>query len=94
MDGLFFYMIEDRAQNNNMWKKDTTLCNNGVVTIGTCIEIPNAKPIESYITNDIPCVVTMNYVIILESLNMYPTADIQSSVVKIQPKPSVLKECS
>ena len=82
-NGLIFNTIEDRAQKKSSWKKDTTLRNNGVVTIGTCITIPNTKSIKSYMVDDIPLFVTMNYAIVLKSFNLYPTANVQSSIVKI-----------
>ena len=75
-------MIEDRTQNKQLWKKDTILRDNGVLTIGIYIIISNAKPIKRYMANAIPIVVIMNYGIVLKSFNLYPTANIQSSIVK------------
>ena len=39
----------------------------GAVSIGTCLDIPNAKPIKSYMADDIPLVVTMNSIAVLKT---------------------------
>ena len=59
-NGEVFYLIKDCFQNKNLWNKDTTLRDNGIVTIGTCFAVINPKLIAKYMSSYIPLVVTKN----------------------------------
>ena len=80
-DGEVFYLIEDRFQNKNLWNKDTTLRDNGVVTIGTRFAVVNPKPIAKYMSSDIPLVVTNNSVIVFITPLTFPTTSINNSII-------------
>ena len=64
------------------FNRDVTLCNNGVVTIGTCFTIVNPKPIRNYFSSDIPLGITNNSVIVLRTLSTFPTTSINNYVIK------------
>ena len=81
-NGEVFYLIKDCAQNKNLWNKDTTLCNNGVVTIGTCFAIVNPNPMRNYFSSDIPLVITNNSVIVFKTPLIFHTTSIDNSVIK------------
>ena len=81
-DGEVCYLIEDRAQNKNLWNKDTTLRDNGVVTIGTCFAVANPKPIMKLMSGDIPLLITNNSVTVLKIPTTYPPFDINRTTVK------------
>ena len=81
-DGEVCYLIEDRSQNKNLWNKDTTLRDNGVITIGTCFAVANPKPIMKLMSGDIPLLITNNSVTVLKTPTTYPEFHINRTTVK------------
>ena len=62
--------------------KDTTLRDNGVITIGTYFTIPNPKAITTFMADDIPLVVTMHSVVILKHPELPKIARTRTNIVK------------
>ena len=65
--GKCFYFVEDRRNNKCLFLKDTTMRDNGVISIGTCFALPNPQPVTKYMEDDIPLVITKNSLICLKS---------------------------
>ena len=53
-NGQVVYMVEGKGRNDNLWKRNPMLRDNGVVTIGTYICVINPLPITSTWCNEIP----------------------------------------
>ena len=62
--------------------KDTTLCDNGVIMIGTCFAIPNLKAIKTFMADDIPLVVIIHSVVMLKHPELLKIAHIRMKIVK------------
>ena len=74
-----FYLVEDRKNNTALFLKDTTICDNGVISIGTCFALPNPQPITKYMEDDILLITTKNLLICLKSSEL-PEVDINHSI--------------
>lgn len=54
------YLMETRTTNRHLWHMNLSYRDNGVISIGACIRILSPQPIQSYLNQDIPLLVS-NY---------------------------------
>ena len=74
------YIMEARNQNNNIWKKNINLRDNGAITIGCLIQFPSPMPITQYMRCDIPMLVSQNPSILLKSPSKLPSIQITEDI--------------
>ena len=59
------YLMESRNCNNNMWKRNPQLRDDGVISIGSIIRLLSPSPIKSMMANEIPMLETRFPVIVM-----------------------------
>lgn len=52
------YLVESTNQNTELWKQNHTYRDNGAIHIGSLLRLASPKPVEKYMKNDIPMIVT------------------------------------
>ena len=82
--GQIMYLIEGCSQKKKLRLKDTTLRDNSVVTIGTCLSIPSSKAVKIFMADDIFLVITRNSVIVLKHPTLPPQFCIKTTITKNQ----------
>ena len=65
--------------NTALLLKDTTIRDNGVISIGTCFALSNPQLIAKYMEDDIPLITTKNPLKCLKSSEL-PKVDIDHSI--------------
>ena len=64
------YMMQARNCNEDLWKLDIELRDNGTLTIGTIFRVIAPHFVESYVQNEIPLIVSQLPVVILKAPNI------------------------
>ena len=65
--GEVVYIIESNHVNKFLWKRESELRDNGVLTIGTCIAILNPLPIKALLGGKVPIIESRGSCIILKT---------------------------
>lgn len=67
--GQVVYMIKSSGQNDRLWVRNAELCDNGIITIGTCVAVIRPCPIVNQLCNEVPLLESRGSLIIYNDPN-------------------------
>ena len=92
--GQVVYIIEGKCMNDQLWYKNTILCDSGAITIGTIIAIFNPWPVKNMLGNEIPILETHGGFVVMKKPEALKSIDVDEGITMNTTRSFVLANVS